>query len=331
MACGLIGLAALAARFSHSRILLLSLIAYALTSTMCAASSSLPVLIALRFVQGASASAAVVFAPGIIRKLYGERAITMLGAIGAIESLAPALAPLLGWALLPFGWRIGFFVIAIAAAVIALALWKTERLWPRQAEPVPGGYRAVLLRPRFAWLALGHAATVAALLVFVFGAPVVFTKVYDTSLMAFVMMQLLGVALFIAASLASGAMTTQFGIKRVIAAGTVSAAAGVLGLVAYALIEGRDTKVVTTIFLLLNLGLGIRAAPGFNLALSAARDDARGSAIVVVALLALSAAGTAITAPFILNGLVTIASGSAVLMFVASVATWMGVRQQQAH
>jgi len=67
----------------------------------------------------------------------------------------------------------------------------------------------------------------------------------------------------------------------------------------------------------LNVGLGLRGPPGFHRAVVAARgDDARGAALVVVAILGSTAAGTAIVAPFITHGLVPIALAA----FVSSAA-----------
>src|SRR5262245_40103672 len=71
-ACGLLGFGALGARFDQRRVLCASLFAYALVSGLAALSPTLDLLIALRFLQGAAGSAAAVFAPGMLRALYGD-------------------------------------------------------------------------------------------------------------------------------------------------------------------------------------------------------------------------------------------------------------------
>lgn len=326
MAAGLLLFGALAGRWPERRLIALSLLAYALLSALCAASPNLPVLIGLRFAQGMAAAAGGVFAPGIIRRLYADRAVTALGAIGAIESLAPALAPVAGWALLPIGgWRASFWVITGAALLLALATRAPG--WPAPLRVVPGGYGALLRRPRFAALALGQAATVAALLVFVFGAPVVFTRVLGASIASFIAMQMAGVLLFILVSLAAGRLAARLGSGALMVGGTLLALAGAGGLLLYALAGGRDVRLVASIFLLLNLGLGLRGPAGFNAALvAAAGDEARGAALVVLAMLALPALGTALVAPWILIGLVPIAGASLLFALVALAATFWGVR-----
>lgn len=325
MAVGLLLFGALSGRASERTLITASLAAYALLSLLCAVSRSLPVLIALRFGQGVASAAAGVFAPGIVRRLYGPQAVTALGVIGAIESLAPALAPVAGWALLGLGgWRVSFWVIAALALLLATAASGSSG-WPPAPPVTRGSYARLLVQPAFARQALAHAATVAALLVFVFGAPVVFTRVLGATIGAFIAMQMAGVALFILASLLAGRLARWLGTGRLIALGAVIALAGGSGLLGYALAGGRDTVAVSAIFLLLNLGLGLRGPAGFNAALIAAKgDEARGAALIVVAMLALPAAGTALVAPFILHGLLPIAGAAALLATIAAAATFTG-------
>ena len=328
MAAGLMLFGALAGRARERVLVAGSLAVYGLVSLLCALSPTLEVLIGLRFAQGMASAGAAVFAPGIVRRLYPESAVTALGAIGAIESLAPALAPIAGWGLLPLGgWRGGFLVIAALALALA-ALTLRAGGWPAEPPRAPGSYAALLRRPGFALLALGHAATVAALLVFVFGAPVVFTRVLGASITAFIAMQVMGVGLFIVASLSAGALAARLGSGRLIALGTGLALTGGIGLLGYALADGRDVWRVSGIFLLLNLGLGLRGPAGFNAALArAGGDEARGAALIVVAMLALPALGTALVAPVILAGLVPIALAAALYATVAALATLVALAE----
>ena len=71
-ACGLLGFGALGSRFDQRGVLYVSLLGYALISAAASLSPSLDVLVALRFLQGAAGSAAAVFAPGMLRALYGD-------------------------------------------------------------------------------------------------------------------------------------------------------------------------------------------------------------------------------------------------------------------
>lgn len=316
-AVGLVLFGELGARFDQRRLLVGSLLAYAGISALCIFSPSLDVLIGARFLQGAAGSAAAVFAPGMLRALYGDAgAVRALGLLGSIEALTPALAPVAGvWLFEHFGWRAAFDTIAVLALVCAVLLQAGRASLPApRPQRGRGGYGRLLASPPFLCLALSQAFTLGALLVFVFGAPAVITTSLGGSLGDFIVMQMSGIALFVLAANLTGRIVPRVGAGRVILAGTLVSALGGTAMLAYALAGGGDIAVVIAIFLLLNLGLGLRGPPGFHAAIVAAEgDDARGAALVVVAILLATALGTAAVAPFIAGGLVPIAAGAAVL------------------
>jgi MFS family permease len=310
-ACGLLGFGALGARFDQRRVLCASLLAYALISALAALSPSLDLLIGLRFLQGAAGSAAAVFAPGMLRALYGdEAAVGALGRLGSIEGLTPALAPIAGtWLVRAWGWSAAFHGIALGGALLATLVWVSRERLPALVSRGRGrGYAALLGDACFMRYALSQAFTLGGLLVFVFGSPTVFVASLGATLDAFIVMQISGIATFIGAASTAGRLASRFGAERLIAAGSAVSLLGAAALLVYALLGGTDTRVVALLFVPLNVGLGLRGPPGFHRAVVAARgDDARGAALVVVAILGSTAAGTAIVAPFITHGLVPIA------------------------
>ncbi|MGI6852864.1 MFS transporter [Mesorhizobium sp. 1B3] len=316
-AFGLLLFGSLGARFDQRTLLIGSLAAYGLISGLAGISPSLEALIGLRFLQGAAGSAAAVFAPGIIRALFGDqRAVSALGFLGSVEALTPALAPVAGlWLMQLFGWNSSFQVIAI----LALLLAGTIGIWHRHIPPVVTrrtgrGYSHLLTDPVFLRYAVSHAFTLGALLVFVFGAPTLFVAALDATLTDFIIMQMIGIATFIVTANLTGRLAGRFGAERMIWIGTLLSAAGALAMLAHALLGVGDVLVVTALFIPFNAGLGLRGPPGFHLAVIAARgDDARGAALVVVAILVTTAIGTAAVAPFITAGLAPLACGAAIL------------------
>lgn len=321
-AVGLLAFGELGARYDRRALLIMSLVAYGLVSALCSFSGSLPILIGLRAVQGAAGSAAAVFAPGIVRALYGDRrAVAKLGLLGSIESLVPALAPIAGvWLLALFGWRASFDLIAVLALGLAsLIAWRMEPLPPTGHARGEHGYRRLLLNYRFQRQALSHAFTLGALLVFVFGAPAVFTHRLGATLQDFIAMQLCGIAAFIVASSVTGRLVARFGAEPIILWGTMLSAAGGVAMLGYALAGGDSTIMISAIFLALNAGLGFRGPPGFHAAVvEAGGDDARGAALVVVAILATASLGTAAVAPFIASGLLPLAAVTALIAAAAA-------------
>lgn len=309
---GLLLFGELGARFDQPRLLAASLAAYGLVSAAASQAGSLDALIALRFVQGAAGAAASVFAPGIIRAGFApSRAVKAIGVLGSVESLVPALAPIAGlWLLTRYGWQGSFDLLAILSLVLALAVAGLRGRFPRTVVPVrTGGYRTLLRDPVFLRYALSQAFTLGGLLTFVFGAPAVIVGSLGGTLGDFVVMQLCGIAFFIAGASFAGRLAARFGTEPVILFGTALSAAGGAGLLAYGLLGETAPGMLPFLFVPMNLGLGLRGPPGFLLAVLASHgDDARGSALVILFILLTAAAGTAIAAPFIARGLAPLAS-----------------------
>jgi predicted MFS family arabinose efflux permease len=308
---GLILFGELGARLDQRSLLVSSLVAYALVSLACALAPSLPSLVGLRFLHGLSSSAAAVFAPGMIRAMFNEaRAVRAIGLMGSIESIVPALAPVVGvWLLTAFGWNSSFYVIAGLSLAVA-ALIQVQRA----SLPVPpptrgaGSYFRLLKNATYLRYALTQAFTLGGLLIFVFGAPAMITKALGASLDAFIMMQVTGIIFFVIAANSASRLADMFGAERMILTGSILSALGLLGLAAYGASGGSATLMITALFVPVNLGLGLRGPPGFFRAILASDgDDARGAALMILAILATTAIGTAIAAPFVTAGIAPLA------------------------
>jgi MFS transporter, DHA1 family, multidrug resistance protein len=314
---GLLLFGELGARFDQRTLLAASLFLYAALSAAAAAAPSLESLVALRLFQGAAGSAAAVFAPGMIRAMFDDaRAVRAMGLFGSIESLVPALAPVVGVWLLALGdWRLSFEVIAILALLLAATLVALRRRLPEVA-PVPhgGGYGRLLGDPVFLRYALSQALSLGALLTFVFGAPAVIVGPMGGTLTDFIVVQVAGIAFFILGANVAGRLTARLGAEPTILGGTVLSAAGMLAMLAYALAGGGDPRIVALLAVPINLGFGFRGPPGFFHAVLASRgDDARGAALTILFILLTAAAGTAAAAPFITEGLVPLAAFAAAI------------------
>lgn len=320
-AAGLLAFGALGARLDQRRLLMVSLLAYSGTSAIAAASASVELLIALRFLQGFAGSAAAVFAPGMIRALYGDQgAISALGRLNSVEMLAPAFAPIAGaWLLHLGGWPSSFVAVAAAALSAAIGVALLGKALPVAEKPtIGGGYLRLLGDGTFMRYACSHALVLGALLVIVFASPTVFVVSLGATLADFIMMQIVGIAAFVVAANLSGRVVAERGREAAIWGGTWAAAASSIAILIMALAGAATPLFVTLLFIPFNIGLGLRGPAGFHGAVVAAKgDDARGAAIVVVAILAVAAAGTAAVAPFIATGLLPVALASTVLVALA--------------
>jgi predicted MFS family arabinose efflux permease len=248
----------------------------------------------------------------MIRAMFSEeKAVGALGFMASIESLIPALAPVLGvWLLVAFGWKSSFLVLGVLSlGVAALVTLLRHRMPAPPSTRAPGSYLRHLITPTFLRYALSQAFTLGGLLIFVFGAPAMITKGLGGDLGDFIIMQVTGIAFFIAGSNFAGKLAARLGPEVMILFGSVLSAAGLLGILGYALAGGTHPLALAALFVPVNLGLGFRGPPGFYRAVVAARgDDARGSALVLVAILTTTAAGTAVAAPFVTLGMAPLAA-----------------------
>jgi MFS family permease len=319
-AVGLLSFGALGARWNQRRLLVASLLAYSGTSAIAAASTSVEFLVAMRFLQGFAGAAAAVFAPGMIRLLYGDqRAVSALGLLNSVEMLAPAFAPILGvWLLHLGGWPSSFIAIAVAALCLTAGVAMLGKNLPEPERPTrAGGYLRLLQDGTFMRYACSHALVLGALLVIVFAAPTVYVVSLGATLGDFIVMQIVGIAAFVVAANLSGRLVAKRGRETAIWRGTWVAAASAFTILVLALSGTATPLAVTLLFVPFNIGLGLRGPAGFHGAVVAARgDDARGAAIVVVAILAVAALGTAAVAPFIAAGLLPIALVSTALVII---------------
>jgi len=324
---GLLFFGELGARYDQRRLLMISLAGFACLSLLATVTTSILQLVSVRLLQGFAGSAAAVFAPGMIRKMFDEPgALRALGLMGSVESMVPALAPILGaWLLIYFDWQISFVIIGALSAVLAVVWLFFPRLLPNvRSTQSSQGYTALLHNRSFQHYALSQAFTLGGLLVFVFGAPTVITLNMGGSLRDFVVMQVIGITFYVISANLAGRSVARFGAERMILLGSVLSALGFSSIFAYATLTAvnasdQHPQVLWVLFAIGNLGLGLRGPPGFyNAVLAAGDNDARGAALMLLYTLMTAALGTAAVAPFIELGLIPL-SMAAMLVCWASV------------
>ena len=326
-AIGLLVFGELGARYDKKSLLLGTLAAYSITSFLCSFSGTILELVGYRVVQGFFAAAPAVFAPGIIRLLFDDRsALRALGLMGSIESVVPALAPVAGtWLLHYTDWRASFFITAGLTFLLSI-IWLFTPALPtgsavQQDKVSRSSYLALLRSGPFLRYALSQAFTLGGLLIFVFGAPTVITIGMNGSLGDFVIMQVIGITLFIIASNTVHSLVERFGPEWTIWFGSGLAATGSVAILIYALVTpNREPAMLWILFAFVNLGLGVRGPPGFYQAIIASGDnDARGAALVILLVFATTSIGTALLAPFITLGLLPLAATAATVSVSALV------------
>ena len=121
LALGQLLVGPLSDRVGRRRPLLVGVAVFALASALCAVTGSMPLLIVLRFVQGAAGAAGIVVGRAIVADLFaGRAAAAYFSTMAAINGLAPILAPVIGAQVLRVGtWRTVFWVLA----GVGIVLW----------------------------------------------------------------------------------------------------------------------------------------------------------------------------------------------------------------
>ncbi len=133
-------------RLGRIPVMRFALAIFCVASLACALAPNIEMLLAARAFQALGSSGAIVLARAIVRDLYsGARAGRELSLMGAIMSLAPVGAPMIGGVIhSAFGWR-SHFVLQMAFGLIAAFLvWRKLPETLRSPTPGPFSVRNIL-------------------------------------------------------------------------------------------------------------------------------------------------------------------------------------------
>ncbi|MCB5202815.1 CmlA/FloR family chloramphenicol efflux MFS transporter [Neorhizobium sp. T786] len=150
-------------------------ILFAAASFGLAASSSAIPFFALRFLQAAGASAALVATFATVRDVYADRSesVVIYSLFGSILAFVPALGPIAGALLAEhLGWRSIFVVLGILAGLSvlhALPRWHESR--PAEGPVMRRSFRPILRSLAFWTYTLGFSAAMGTFFVFFSTAP----------------------------------------------------------------------------------------------------------------------------------------------------------------
>jgi DHA1 family bicyclomycin/chloramphenicol resistance-like MFS transporter len=154
---------------------------YVAASVGCAFAPSLPVLLALRVVQGLSAGGGVIVSRTVVRDMYdGAEAQRLMSRVMMIFGLAPAVAPVIGGLLLQVGpWPVVFWFMAtvglLLVTVVLVALPEThpaERRTPVRLGSLLGSLTEVARHLPFHRVAWAGALSFAGQFVYIGLAPI---------------------------------------------------------------------------------------------------------------------------------------------------------------
>ena len=167
-------------RLGRRRPLLIGLLLFVVASALCAATSSIGLLLVLRLLQGMAGAAGIVMCRAIVADRFsGAAAAAYFSTIAAINGLAPILAPIFGAQILRVGtWRTVFWVltgIGVVLFVLTLVVVKESLPANRRASVGLGGTFGIfgrLLRDRvYVGYAIAGCAVCAAMFGYISASP----------------------------------------------------------------------------------------------------------------------------------------------------------------
>jgi DHA1 family bicyclomycin/chloramphenicol resistance-like MFS transporter len=152
---------------------------FVLASIGCAFAPNVETLWFFRALQGASGGAGNTVARAMVRDLFeGAQAQRVMATVQMLFGIAPAVAPIIGGALLGFGWQSIFIFMAIYAAI---TLWAAVKYLPETMPPekrlklsahnVLASYKTIFSDAEFAKLCISLSAVFAGFFVYVLGSP----------------------------------------------------------------------------------------------------------------------------------------------------------------
>lgn len=279
----LIGLAAgqllagpLSDRYGRRSILLIGVLAYVVTSLLCAFSPTVGTLIAARFVQGLAGGVGIVIANAAGRDVYaGSQLIRFYARLTVVGGLTAIVGPLLGGFLTTFtDWRGLFVFLAVAgAAILAFIVFAFGETLPRD-QRTSGGFGhtlrdfATLLRDRvFLGAVLNQGFLYAALFAYLSGATFVLQDVYGLSPQWYAAAFGLNSAGFMVFGHFGGRAAERWSVGGTLAVGVGVTAVGALGLLIAGVIVVPLWAVVLALFTLAS-GVAIASPPATTIALS---------------------------------------------------------------
>ncbi|HEX2910085.1 MAG TPA: multidrug effflux MFS transporter [Chloroflexia bacterium] len=217
------------------RPLLAGIFLYTVTSLLCALAPSVPILIVLRLIQGATGAAGIVISRAMVRDLYsGAAAARFFAMTMAINGLAPILAPVIGGQLLSFtSWR-GVFVVLtlIGIGMFLAALLGLNETLPQNRRH-SGGISATLttfgrlLTDRtYMGYALAAGFASAAMFAYIAGSPFVLEDIFGVSPQMFSLIFAVNATGIIIASQISGRLVGRVKPRKLLMLGLTGSLIG---------------------------------------------------------------------------------------------------------
>jgi DHA1 family bicyclomycin/chloramphenicol resistance-like MFS transporter len=280
---GLVGLAAgqliagpASDRFGRRGVLLVGVVAYIVTSTLCAMSPTVGTLIVARLVQGLAGGVGIVIAQAAGRDLYsGGPLIRYYGRLTVLGGLAAIVGPLLGGQLATVtDWRGLFLFLAGVGVLILLAVLALFRETLPLERRTRGGFaqtrrdfRMLLSDRVFLGTVLLQGLLYAALFAYLAGATFVLQGIYGLTPQEYALAFGLNSAGFMLSGYLAGRAAERWSLHGTLTIGILMCLLGALGLLAAGVFPMPLGVVIVALFVMVS-GVAVTSPPATTLALA---------------------------------------------------------------
>jgi DHA1 family bicyclomycin/chloramphenicol resistance-like MFS transporter len=269
-------------RFGRRKPLIIGVIAYTVTSVLCALSPTVETLILARFVQGLAGAVGIVIAQAAGRDVYsGGKLIRYYGRLTVLGGLAAIIGPVIGGQLAAVtDWRgVFLFLAAVGVAILVASLVVFRETLP-QDRRITGGlshtlndFRRLLADRMFVGAVLITGFTYAAIFAYLSGATYILQGMYGLSPQGYSFAFGLNSLGFVIFGFISGRLAEHWSERGTLALGLAMALTGALGLLATALLHLPLIAIILSLFTMVS-GVAVTSPPATSLALKEYPDIA---------------------------------------------------------
>lgn len=262
-------------RFGRRVPLLTGVVAYTLTSVLCAVSPTVETLIAARFVQGLAGAVGIVIAQAAGRDVYsGGKLLRYYGRLTVLGGLAAIIGPVIGGQLARItDWRgVFLFLAAVGVVLLAACLLVFRETLPADRR-VAGGlthtlqdFRRLLGDRVFVGAVLVTGFTYSAIFAYLGGATYILQGMYGLSPQGYALAFGLNSLGFVVFGFIAGRLAERWSERGTLAVGLIMTLAGAIGLLATALLHLPLAAIILSLFTMVS-GVAVTSPPATSLAL----------------------------------------------------------------
>ncbi|MGO2279916.1 MAG: Bcr/CflA family multidrug efflux MFS transporter [Vibrio casei] len=173
--------------YGRRPVLMIGIIFFAITSVICAITTSIEALLYMRFAQGFAGAAAAVIVQAIVRDMFNKEDFARaMSFITLVITISPLLAPLIGGNLAVWlGWRSIFAALALVSVIVLIAVilkipetLSTENKQPLRFRTTIKNYYSLFTNPVSFGLIFCGAFSFAGMFAFITAGSFVYIDIY---------------------------------------------------------------------------------------------------------------------------------------------------------